>query len=80
MRKKELVDAVVEHSGKKKRDVKPIVESMLEILGTALVEDRELNLPPFGKLKVRKAKEMPNGRVLVTKIRQPKPKKDAPSE
>ena len=74
MRKKELIDKVVEHSGKKKRDVKPVVESMLEVLGAALAEDRELNLPPFGKMKVRKARDLPNGRVMVTKVRQSKPK------
>jgi len=42
----------------------------LAILGEALVEARELNLQPLGEVKVRCEKLMPNGRVLVTKIRQ----------
>ena len=70
MRKKELIDLVVERSGMKKKDAKPIVEATLAILGEALAEARELNLQPLGKVKVRREKLMPNGRVLVTKIRQ----------
>jgi DNA-binding protein HU-alpha len=70
MRKKELIDLVVERSGIKKKDAKPVVEATLAVLGEALAETRELNLQPLGKVKVRREKEMPNGRVLVTKIRQ----------
>ena len=70
MRKKELTDLVVERSGMNKKDVKPIVEVTLAILGKALAEARELNLQPLGKVKVRREKLMPNGRVLVTKIHQ----------
>lgn len=74
MRKRELIDLVVEKSGIKKKDAKPVIEAMLSVLGEAVADNRELNLQPFGKIKVRRAKEMPNGRVLVTKIRQSRPK------
>lgn len=70
MRKKELIDAVVAEAGMKKKDVKPVVEAMLSVLGDALAEKRELNLQPLGKIKVRRERQMPNGRMLVTKIRQ----------
>lgn len=73
LRKKELVDLVVTHSGMKKKDVKPVVESMLAVLGEALAENREFNLRPFGQLKVRNAREVTNGRMVVAKIRQPRP-------
>lgn len=73
MRKKELIDLVVERSGIKKKDAKPVVEATLKILGEALAETRELNLQPLGKVKVRREKLMPNGRVMVTKIRQSMP-------
>lgn len=71
LRKKELIDTVVERSGRKKKDVKPVVEAMLAVLGEALEDHRELNLQPLGKLKVRREKVMPNGRMLTAKIRQP---------
>ncbi|MEW9918641.1 HU family DNA-binding protein [Marimonas sp. MJW-29] len=73
MRKKELVEEVVTRSGKKKKDVKPVVEMMLSVLGEAIADNRELNLQPFGKLKVRKEKKLSNGRIIVTKIRQNEP-------
>jgi DNA-binding protein HU-alpha len=70
MRKKELFDLVVARSGKKKKDVKPIVEAMLAVLGDALAEQRELDLQPLGKLKIQRGKELADGRSLVLKLRQ----------
>ena len=72
LRKKELIEDVVSRTGLKKKDVKPAVEATLAALGDALLANRELVLPPMGKLKVRREKDMPNARVLVAKIRQPK--------
>tara|TARA_R110002074_G_scaffold6197_2_gene28866 strand:+ start:3993 stop:4553 length:561 start_codon:yes stop_codon:yes gene_type:complete len=75
MRKKELIDTVVTRSGMKKKDAKPIVDTMLAVLGEALADNRELILPPMGRVKVRKEKKLPNGRVLVVKVRQTTPLK-----
>ncbi|WP_299881964.1 HU family DNA-binding protein [uncultured Sulfitobacter sp.] len=72
LRKKELIDDVVARSGIKKKDAKPVVEATLAALGDALAEKRELVLPPLGKLKVRREKDMPNARVFTAKIRQSK--------
>jgi len=73
LRKTELIDLVVERSGAKKKDVKTAIEATLAVLGEALAEERELNLRPFGKLKVTRRAEKPNGTVLVCRVRQPKP-------
>ena len=73
MKKKELIDAVVSRSGIKKKDAKPVVEAMLAVLGEALADSRELNLKPFGKVKVNRTKEVPNGKVIIAKVRQTKP-------
>lgn len=70
MRKKELIDAVVERSGIKKKDAKPVVETMLAVLGDAIEEGRELNLQPFGKLKVNRSKDVPNAKVMICKLRR----------
>ena len=80
MRKKELIDQVVKRSGIKKKDAKPVVESLLSVLGEALADNRELVLPPFGKVKVRREKQMPNGRVMVVKVRQSAPPQPGPSD
>lgn len=73
MRKKELIEAVVERSGLKKKDVKPVVETMLAVLGEAIGDNRELNLPPMGRMKIRREKKLANGRMVVAKIRQTTP-------
>ncbi|KIN66391.1 DNA-binding protein HU [Sulfitobacter noctilucicola] len=73
LRKKELVDTVVARSGLKKKDVKPAVEMVLTVLGEALGDNRDLNLPPLGRIKVRREKTLKNGRVVTAKIRQSTP-------
>jgi nucleoid DNA-binding protein len=73
MRKKELIDTVVERSGIKKKDAKPVVEAMLEILGEALGDNRELNLLPMGKFKVVNEKDLGNGKMMRVKVRQVTP-------
>ena len=70
LRKKELFDLVVARSGMKKKDVKPVVEAMLAVLGDAFAEQREMQLQPLGKIKVQRGKELPDGRALVLKLRQ----------
>lgn len=80
LKKKELVDMVVERSGIKKRYAKPTVEAMLAVLGEALDEGRELNLRPFGKMKVQRAKDVSNGKVMNVRVRQPKKAPEGPKE
>ena len=70
LRKKELIDLVVERASVKKKDAKPVVDAMLEILGEALADNRELNLAPMGKFKVSTEKALANGRVIRMKGRQ----------
>ena len=83
LRKKELVEKVVERSGIKKKDAKPVIEAMMDILGEAIAEGRELNLQPLGKIKQQRRKETDTSRVTVAKIRQSKtvfPALDNPKE
>lgn len=70
MRKRELVDAVVDRSGIKKRYAKPAIEAALAILGEALEEGRSLQMPPLGRVKVQRAKELEDGQVIVAKVRR----------
>ena len=72
LRKKELIDRVVSKSGAKRKDAKPVVEAMLDVLGDALAQGEELNLQPFGKLKINRQKEMAGAKVFVCRIRQRK--------
>jgi len=70
LKKKELIDKVVERSGIKKKDAKPVVEAMLAVLGETIASGRELNLQPLGKLRINRTIDKSNGRVFVCKLRQ----------
>lgn len=70
LRKKELFETVTTRSGLKKKDVKPVVEAMLSVLGDAVAEGRDLNLPPFAKLRIQKVKQASGARVTVARLRQ----------
>ena len=78
MKKKELIDAVVERSGVRKKFAKPAVEAAMELLGEAIAEGRDLNLPPLGKVKQQRTKDASNARITVAKIRQSKKAGQAP--
>ncbi len=72
LRRKALIEAAVLRSGRKKRDVKPVVEAVLAILGEALARGEQLNLPPFGKLNVKRRSEKENAEVFTCRIRRAK--------
>lgn len=71
LKKRDLINLVVERSGIKKKDAKPAVEAALAVLGEALAEGRELNMRPLGKAKVTRMENKSNGQLIVCRIRQP---------
>ncbi|MCC0064252.1 MAG: HU family DNA-binding protein [Defluviimonas sp.] len=70
LKKKELVERVVAASGVKKKDAKSVVEATLRVLGDALAAGEDLVLPPFGKAKVNRQKDLGSGEMLVIKLRR----------
>ncbi len=70
MKKRELVDRVVERTGVKKGVTRQVVEAFLAEFGDALASGRELSVPPLGRIMINREKEIPDGRVFVVKIRQ----------
>ena len=72
MKKAELVNLIVERTGMKKKDVKPVVEATLEALGESIAKGQELNLQPFGRLKINNTKELAKAMVHSVRIRQSK--------
>lgn len=75
LKKKELIERIIAKNGMKRRDVKPVVETMLEVLGAAINDGETLNLQPLGKVMVKRTVDAPNAKVSVVKIRQ---RKEAP--
>ncbi len=71
LKKKDLINMVVERSGVKKKFAKPTIEAALAVIGEALASGRELNLPPMGKVRINRNEEKADGRVIVCRLRQP---------
>ena len=70
IRKKEIIEEVVLRTGLKKRDVKPVIDSLLAVMGEALSEGREMVLPPFGRLKAHKQKTTLKKKIFFAKVHQ----------
>lgn len=70
LKKRELLRAVAERSGLRRRDAKQAVEAMLEVLGETLAEGREINLQPMGKLILKRSTERGPNRISILKLRQ----------
>lgn len=70
LKKKDLVARVVAAlDGKKKGQVKDIVEATLAALGEALQKGESLNLPPFGKARIAKSKGEGKASSMTVKLR-----------
>ncbi|ESW59395.1 MAG: DNA-binding protein [Rhodobacter sp. CACIA14H1] len=70
LKKKELVARVVTAlDGKKKGNVKDIVEATLATLGAAIQSGESLNLPPFGKVRVTRQKGSGTDAMATLRIR-----------
>lgn len=67
---KALVDQVADLTKAKPKLVKDVVEATLAAMGRALSEGQELNLPPFGKARVSRQKEVGTGEMLIVKLKR----------
>ncbi len=71
MKTRNLVDKVALATGAKKKGLKEIVEATLAALGDALTRGDDLNLPPLGKAKVNRQRDIATGgEVLIVRIRR----------
>lgn len=80
LKKQELLEKLIGRADVQKKLAKPVLDAVLELLGEALAEGRDLNLPPLGKIKVNRVKDMAQARVIVAKIRQSKAESSAAAE
>ena len=72
LRNKELIDSAVARSGVRKKFARPAIEAAIKILSEAILSGRDLNLPPLGKVKLQRSKDVGGNRISMAKIRQSK--------
>lgn len=70
VRKKEFMARVSDATGKTRAEVAAVVEATLEQLGLAFGNGETLALPPFGKARVSRQKDIQGGEVLVLRLRR----------
>ena len=68
--KRDLFARVAAATGSRKKDVKLIAEATLAIIGQALSDGEELNLPPLGKVRIVKSRDAGAAEVVTLKLRR----------
>jgi nucleoid DNA-binding protein len=72
VKKGAVLDQVVERSGIKRSDAKLVMEALFAVMGDELNREVDMQLPPLGKLKFVKAKDVGKGAKAITlKLRTP---------
>lgn len=66
IKKAEFIDRVIARADLKKKDAKPAIEAALAELADILAAGKELILPPMGKIKAVKVKDLGMGAQMMT--------------
>ena len=66
----DLLDAVAARSALPKSDLRAVLEVMLDEMGQALATDRDLALPPLGRVKIQRRKDTRDATVLTLRLRR----------
>jgi nucleoid DNA-binding protein len=67
--KKDIIARAVEISGVKKKDARPSVEAALQVVLSSLADGTEVSVPPYGKIRIVKEKDIKGGKMITAKIR-----------
>ncbi|MGR3661234.1 MAG: HU family DNA-binding protein [Paracoccaceae bacterium] len=70
VRRKELVERIATRSGVKPNLIKSVLDAVLLEIGDVLSGGEALQVQPLGKLSVNRRKELPDGEVLICKLRR----------
>ena len=70
VQKKDFVDRVVTASGVSKAQARPVIEATLRALGEAFAAGETLAVPPFGKARVNRQKDITGGEVITLRLRR----------
>lgn len=70
VKRKEFLERVLERTDMKPKDVKPVMDATLAVLGQLISEGEELNIKPLGRVKVNRQKKNPSATISILKVRQ----------
>lgn len=67
---RDLIERASDASGLSRKETRPVVEALLVTLGDALAAGDTLVLPPLGRVRVSRSKDLDNGTTLTIKLRR----------
>ncbi len=80
LHKKEFVNRVLAASGRTRAEARPVIEATLEQLGLAFAKGETVTLPPFGKARVNRQRDIAGGEVLILRLRRRTTPDDKPAK
>jgi hypothetical protein len=72
MRTLELVDAIAPNITVSRKDIRAALDAAFKVMGEALAEGKMLNLPPLGKMSVKRTKTGDKSDIVMLKLRRAK--------
>lgn len=73
VRRKELVERIAASSGVKPNLIKSVLDAVLKEIGDVMSSGEVLQVQPLGKMSVNRRKDLPDGEVLICKLRRKNP-------
>lgn len=68
LRMRDILERVVDRSGMKKGEARTAIEATMAVIGEAIENGEDIDLPGFGKLKIQKEKETGKGKAYLLRL------------
>lgn len=70
LQKRQFLNAVAQRSGMRSAQIKEVVEATLAELGDAIASGQTLALPPLGRARVNRQKDVSGAEVIILRLRR----------
>ena len=70
LQKRQFLNAVAQRSGLRSAQIKEVVEATLAELGEAIASGQTLALPPLGRARVNRQKDVSGAEVIILRLRR----------
>lgn len=70
LQKRQFLNAVAQRSGMRPAQIKDVVEAVLAELGDAIASGQTLALPPLGRARVNRQKDVSGSEVIILRLRR----------
>jgi len=72
LQKRQFMNRIAQRTGQRNADIRDIVEATLAELGEAIAAGQTLALPPLGRARINRQKDVSGSEVIVLRLRRRK--------